>query len=294
MSFLIDHMLHEQMRYISPAFPITYFHDELIELPNREGPVHWHPEFEIVTAKVGVLDYQAGKEHIFLNEGDSIFVNSDILHGIRQISGEIPDPMPGIVFLGTMIAPQDSPVYQKYVLRILSCDALPYVVFRKGECETFHQTVQRIYQLMEERSSLYELKVMAALTTLFIFLNEHFDEFPRVHVSRVQVSTRVRAQQMLNFIYRHYDQNITLADISSAASISRSEAGRCFLTYLGYTPIDYLIRFRLQKAYSCLCESSRTIAEISRICGFSSVSYFSRQFKNYYGCSPGAVRDPGK
>ena len=38
MPVILDHQLREQMHHISPEFPITYFHDELIALPNREGP----------------------------------------------------------------------------------------------------------------------------------------------------------------------------------------------------------------------------------------------------------------
>lgn len=294
MSILIDHLLREQMNHISPSFPITYFHDEIIDLPDWKGPVHWHPEFEIVTAKAGVLDYQVGEKHIFLNEGDSIFVNSNVLHSIRQVSGKKPDPMPGIVFLGTLVAPQGSLIYQKYILRILSCNDLSYLVFRKDEYEQFHHIVQHIYDLLKEQHALYELKILAELISLFVFLNNHFDEFPKTHLTRVQISTQVRIQKMLAYIYEHYDQDITLADISSAANISRSEAGRCFSTYIGITPVDYLIRFRLQKAHSLLSEGNATITEISQLCGFRSVSYFSRQFKKYYACSPGVIRKLGK
>ena len=49
-----------------------------------KGRFHWHPEFEIVTAQMGVLDYQVGEEHILLHAGDSIFVNANMLHGIKQ------------------------------------------------------------------------------------------------------------------------------------------------------------------------------------------------------------------
>ena len=52
MSIILDHQLREQLHHISPEFLITYFHDEIIDLPAREGPVHWHPEFEIVTAQL--------------------------------------------------------------------------------------------------------------------------------------------------------------------------------------------------------------------------------------------------
>lgn len=126
MSFILDHQLREQLHHISPEFPITFFHDEIADLPTREGPVHWHPEFEIVTAQMGVLDYQVGEEHILLNAGDSIFVNANMLHSIKQISGETADPMPGIVFLGTLIAPEGSVVYQKYIQKIAACDEIPY------------------------------------------------------------------------------------------------------------------------------------------------------------------------
>ena len=294
MFFFIDHVLREQQNHIASSFPITYFHDELIDIPDRKGPMHWHPEFEIVTAKTGVLDYQAGNEHITLKEGDSIFVNANVLHGIRQISGTIPDPMPGIVFSGTLIAPQGSLVYQKYIYRILSCDELPYIVFRKDEYEPIHRLVQHVYRLLAESGPLYELEILAELTSLFVFLNQSMDEFPKTHLPRVQISAQVRMQQMLAYIYDHYDQDITLADISSAASISRSEAGRCFSSYLGSTPVDYLIRFRLQKAYSLLSEEHMTIAEAGQRCGFHSVSYFSRKFKEYFGCTPGEIHNPGK
>ena len=46
----------------------------------------------------------------------SIFVNGNVLHGIKQLSGENPDPMPNIVFSGTLIAPETGIIYQKYIL----------------------------------------------------------------------------------------------------------------------------------------------------------------------------------
>ena len=85
-------------------------------LPQRSGPLHWHPGFEIATAEYEVLDYQVGGHHIILEAGDSIFVNGNMLHGIKQLSGDIPDPMPNIVFSGTLIAPEASSIYQKYIL----------------------------------------------------------------------------------------------------------------------------------------------------------------------------------
>ena len=174
MSIILDHQLREQLHHISPEFPITYFHDEIVDLATREGPVHWHPEFEIVTAQTGVLDYQVGEEHILLNAGDSIFVNTNVLHSIQQISGKDADPMPGIVFLGTLIAPEGSVIHRKYIQKIAGCDELPYVVFRQGEHEEISQTIQQIYRLLQDSLPLYELRIQSALISVFDYLNDHF------------------------------------------------------------------------------------------------------------------------
>ena len=99
---------------------------------------------------------------------------------------------------------------------------------------------------------------------------------------------------MLTYIYEHYAEEVTLEDIAGAANISRSQAGRCFNTYMGCSPVDALIQYRLQKAHRLLNETTLTLREISYDCGFHSVNYFSRQFRKRYGYAPGKNRTLGK
>ena len=67
---------------------------------------------------------------------------------------------------------------------------------------------------------------------------------------------------MLTFIYTHYAESVTLDDIARAADISRSEAGRCFNAYLGCSPVDALIQYRLQTACRLLSDTTLTLQEI--------------------------------
>ena len=67
---------------------------------------------------------------------------------------------------------------------------------------------------------------------------------------------------MLTFIYTHYAESVTLDDIAHAADISRSEAGRCFNAYLGCSPVDALIQYRLQIACRLLSDTTLTLQEI--------------------------------
>ena len=295
MSITLDHQLREKMAHDASAFPISYFRDELAQLPNQAGPLHWHPEFEIATAASGVLEYQVGQEKITLEPGDSIFVSGNMLHSIRQLSGAAPDPMPNIVFSGSLIAAEASVLYTRYIQPIKDCRALPCVVFRHhcSEHAPINALIRDVYRLMQEQPPCCELAIQRHLNYLFEYLTLHLDDLPRMETTRVQLNTQVRVQQMLTFIHTHYAEAVTLADIADAASISRSEAGRCFKAYMGCSPVDALIRHRLQKAHGMLHEAAMTLQEISHACGFHSVNYFSRQFRRHYGYAPSHLGKAG-
>lgn len=68
MPVVVDQYMREQISREGDLFPISFFENELGELPNREGPLHWHPEFEIAKAETGVLEYQVGQTHKSANK----------------------------------------------------------------------------------------------------------------------------------------------------------------------------------------------------------------------------------
>ena len=216
-----------------------------------------------------------------------------MLHSIRQLSGHAPDPMPNIVFFGSLIAPENSTIHAQYIQPIIDDHALPYVVFRHDRSEhvPVNTLIRDIYRLLREQPHCYEMAVQRHLSSIIEYLAMHFDDLPRTEATRVQLNTQVRVQQMLAFINDHYAEKVTLGDIAGAASISRSEAGRCFQAYMGCSPVDALIQHRLQKAHGMLHDTTRTLQEISHACGFSSVNYFSRQFRKHYGYAPSRANE---
>ena len=296
MPIILDHQFREQITNNAEIFPVTYFCDELASFPNWAGPLHWHPDFEIATAVSGVLDFQVGQQHIILEAGDSIFVNGNILHGIKQLSGDIPDPMPNIVFSGAVIAPETSEIYRKYIQPIARCDTLPFIVFnqKNGWHNEVNRLVKNVYCLMFEQGQCYEMAAQRELSRIFEYIFSNFDDLPKSENIRIQINTQIRIQKMLSYIREHYAETVTLEDIAGAANISRSEAGRCFNTYMGCSPVDALIQHRLQIAHRLIKDTTLTLQEISYSCGFNSVNYFIRQFRQTYGYTPGQYRMMGK
>lgn len=288
MSIILDHQLREQLPRRATEFPVSYYHDELVELPNWAGPFHWHPDFEIATAASGVLEYQVGQQHIVLKAGDSIFVNGNMLHRVRQLSGDSPDPVPIIIFTGAAIAPEHSAMYQAYISPIAQCDSLPYIVFRQEN--PAHREVSRLIQdacrQLREQPQCYEMAVQRSLSRILEYIFCNLDQFPKSEATRIQLKSQIRLQNMLTYIDAHYAQAVTLSDIANAAHISRSEAGRCFQMYLGCSPVEALIQYRLQAARRLLHDKTLTLQEISAACGFNSANYFSRKFRETFGYAP--------
>ena len=70
----------------------------------------------------------------------------------------------------------------------------------------------------------------------------------------------------------------------------RSHLYRRIRTLLDETPTDLLRRLRLERASQMLAGQAGTVAEIAYACGFNSVSYFCKCFKETNGVTPSAFR----
>ncbi|MCF6179844.1 MAG: helix-turn-helix transcriptional regulator, partial [Geopsychrobacter sp.] len=78
--------------------------------------------------------------------------------------------------------------------------------------------------------------------------------------------------------------------LSKVAGMSKSSLIVAFKDATGYSPIDYLIRIRLQKAAELLIESELSLGEIAVQCGFHDSNYLTRQFRRVYNLTPRQFR----
>jgi AraC-like DNA-binding protein len=79
---------------------------------------------------------------------------------------------------------------------------------------------------------------------------------------------------------------VALADLARRSGFSAQHLNRIFRRVLGMTPLQYLLRMRLERAASMLREGSRTVGAIAKETGFEDAYYFSRLFKQHLGQSP--------
>lgn len=95
---------------------------------------------------------------------------------------------------------------------------------------------------------------------------------------------------MLQWIEQNLFKNITVNEIASAANICPRECQRVFQRYVHYSPMEYLRLKRILMAAELLSTTDSPVIDIALECGFSSSSYFSKQFKLLTGSTPTEYR----
>lgn len=90
----------------------------------------------------------------------------------------------------------------------------------------------------------------------------------------------------VEYINNNIERNITIDEICSEIHMSKYHFCRQFKKATSTTVMNYILKTRIVMAKNMLSNDNLSITEISNRCGFSSVSYFSRVFKEETGKSP--------
>lgn len=98
-------------------------------------------------------------------------------------------------------------------------------------------------------------------------------------------------ETILEFVRENYEKKITLSDLEEKTHYSERTMNQKFQKAVGTTVIEYLNRYRIQKAIGLLKEREVQISDIGWKCGIGEYKYFSHVFHKYLGCSPREFRN---
>lgn len=94
-------------------------------------------------------------------------------------------------------------------------------------------------------------------------------------------------KKIRKYLEEHYAEKISLDRIAKNMYLSSVYISKIFKEETGETPINYLIKIRLEKAKELLAQSPEdSVKEIALKVGYDDAYHFSKLFKKYYGVSP--------
>ncbi len=89
-----------------------------------------------------------------------------------------------------------------------------------------------------------------------------------------------------NYINDRLEQELSLDELAAIAQLSTYHFCRSFKRSTGFTPHQYVIRQRVERAKLLLRERKIGIAQVAISCGFTHQSHLNRHFKRSTGMTP--------
>lgn len=269
-------------------FPVACYHDDLIK---ADVPWHWHDEWEFIIVSKGTAIISVENAKYTVKCGEGFFINAGVLHSAKPSDNSV-CLFHSIVFHPRLIGGSiDSIFWHNYVNPILTNPSMKYIYLdltEKWHSESIN-AVEFAWQNCVDEPLGYELKVRAFLSELIANLTNYRPTLNTTPSDKV-IRDNERIKIMLQYIQEHYNEQITVSDISNKAMISESECLRCFRNTIGTPPIQYLKQLRIQKSSELLISTNYKISNISELCGFQDVSYFVKTFREIKGKTPSEYR----
>lgn len=97
---------------------------------------------------------------------------------------------------------------------------------------------------------------------------------------------QLQAEKARGFIISNFDKDISLNEIAAAFHMSVSYFSKLFKETAGFSPYDYLLSVRLDKAKEMLLQTDYSVESIAYKTGFNSTANFIYFFKKKTGTSP--------
>lgn len=131
----------------------------------------------------------------------------------------------------------------------------------------------------------HEVALRAKLLELMVFLSRAYTA-----TDTTEAHALLRVGNVIGALENDFARDWKVEELLAIAHMSRSNLMRVFRKATGQTPIDYLVRLRIQKAMGMLRSTDFPITEIALEVGFNDSNYFTRQFRRMVGMPPRRFR----
>lgn len=260
----------------------------------RNLSMHWHEEAEFTCIMEGKIVYDINLTPYRVEAGDLLFITPHTLHSALQIQEQEMVSETIVMHLDMVGLQTADSCTLKYVAPLQNGKRRFTPVVKTGQpgYEELRSCFLSAVACMEEKGEGYELELKQQMFSLlgllykygYVAKNEH-------NAADSDVEERLKA--VLAYIQANYRQQLGIKDLAEVCHFSQVHFMNFFKKMVGMTCVEYINRYRLEKAAFDLLLSDHTVMETALENGFHNVSYFNRLFKENYGMTPREYRKSG-
>lgn len=244
--------------------------------------LRWHEELEIKYFLSGKAEVFCGPRVFIAQAGDTVVINSCEMHGIRPYGEED-------VRYHLLMLPPDlllPPSFQEWLSPVFS-GAKRFESLIRGD-EKLGKIMGEMMDCLEKQEKYYEMEANGLLAALLACLLRQYVHQGKKRQEQLKYADRLRPA--VDYIYRHYHEEIRTEELARQCSLSLYYFSRLFRKATGLTVSDYVHKMRMEKAAAMLMHSDLSMGAISQTVGYGDECYFSRCFRNWAGCAPSVYR----
>lgn len=162
-----------------------------------------------------------------------------------------------------------------------------------GELTVFHPegtALERLFDRVLELTLQFGTAADIELSFLVSNILQLLYESRRGQSADDGVAYAQMVQTTVEYLYAHYDEDISIDRLVRLACTSRATFYKAFKQYTGRTPHDFANEIRVGKSKTALQYTKKRVSEIAADFGFSDVNVFIRCFKQQEGMTPQQYR----
>ncbi len=154
-----------------------------------------------------------------------------------------------------------------------------------GEIERWFAKLTALLESTDDPASA-ESKLKFYINGLLLAMLEMFDR-ERIPLDAYLSSSQRAVHLFLQSLPEYAERDWDLATMAAQCGLSRTQFSDYCKELTGLTPVQYLMRCRIERATTLLTERpSMSITDVAFACGFNSSQYFATVFRGARGCTP--------
>ena len=277
----------------SALFSKKLMTDTLVDLRTScdDAPLHHHDFFEIAYVISGSCEHTVDGHTSIITRGDYFFFNLKTSHAYAALSEDF--EIINCLFVPEFIdrtligARSFSEMMNNYPGR------LEYSSCSEGACgRVLHDGDGFVLTILSRMLSEFKENKKGRLDVIRALLISLLIGFLREDEGEDSEKNRINA--IKKYVMQNYMKTPTLSEVAHSLGISLTYASIIFKRAVGVSFLDYLLRFRIEKACDLLRCSNKTVAEISQLVGYSDPAFFYKAFKKQLDLSPSEYRKKRK
>lgn len=149
------------------------------------------------------------------------------------------------------------------------------------------QLVQTEMMHIVEHPRANPLELIAHLYLLMNHLTDYSSSKRKIQSGKIG---EFYAKEAISYIEQNYAKSLTVEELASICNLDRSYFGKIFKEFVGQSPQEFLIHYRMTRAAEQLVGTDLSIKEIGQNVGYENQLHFSRAFKSVHHVSPRQYR----